>query len=325
MTRTRRRPAGAAVRRFILIVPTLLGISFLAFGLAHAAPGDAASSYVRRVEDNPAPTTEELASARHDLGLDRPFVVQYLRWTGDAISGDLGQSYGTRRPVATEIAHRVPFTAKLTVLAGVVAIMTAVPAGVLSGVRRGGMFDHLARVVSLAGASLPSFWFGLLLIDLMALRLDLVPTGGREGWSSLVLPTLTLAAAPAATLSRFTRSAILEAFAEPYVQTARAKGLTEFRVVAAHVLRPALAPLVTALSVSVGFLLSGAVIVERIFNLPGVGLLTLDAIRQGDYPMIQGVVLYAGLTFALINLLVDLSYRVIDARIGSSAGSASRA
>jgi peptide/nickel transport system permease protein len=309
--------------RLALVVPTLAGVTFLAFALAHAAPGDAAANYVHRIEANPSPTEEDLAAARHRLGLDRPFLIQYGAWARGALSGQLGLSYASRGPVAGEIADTVPLTMELTALAGAVALVVAVPTGIMSAVRRGRLFDHMARMISLGAASFPSFWLALLLIDIVAVRLRLVPTGGREGWTSLVLPTIVLAAAPAARLARFTRAAILESIEEPYVMAARAKGLAEWRVVVSHALRPALGPLVTAFSLSIGFLLSGAVIVESIFNLPGVGRLSLDAIRQGDYPMIQGVVLYGGVTFAVLNLLVDLSYPVIDARVGSADAPAS--
>jgi ABC-type dipeptide/oligopeptide/nickel transport system permease component len=290
--------------------------------LAHAAPGDAASNYVHRVQANPSPTEEDLVAARHDLGLDRPFLLQYGTWARGALSGRLGLSYATRGPVAGEIARTVPLTMELTALAAAIALLVAVPAGVVSAVLRGGPFDHAARLISIGVASFPSFWLALVLIDIVAVRLRLLPTGGREGWTSLVLPTIVLAAAPAARLARFTRAVILESIEEPYVTAARAKGLTEWRVVLSRALRPALGPLVTAFSLSIGFLLSGAVIVESIFNLPGVGRLSLDAIRQGDYPMIQGVVLYGGVTFAILNLLVDLSYSVIDARVGTAGTAA---
>jgi peptide/nickel transport system permease protein len=306
---------GYAARRLVLIVPTLFGVSVLAFGLASFTPGDPATSYLHRVEDNASPTPQDVASVRRELGLDRPVTVRYVAWAAHAASGDLGRSLDNRRPVAAELAHRIPYTLQLAAPAALLAVVIAVPAGILSARYRGRTVDHLARMVALAGASVPGFWLAYLLIGLASVRLRLLPSGGRAGWSSAVLPVVTLAVAPAATLARFTRSIVLESLGDPHVLTARAKGLPEWRIVGWHAFRPALAPLITAIGLSTGFLMSGAVIVESIFAWPGVGLLTLTAIRQGDTPTIQAVVLYTGLTFALINLLVDLSYALVDARL----------
>lgn len=317
--RLRRRRARRAyvLRRCVLVVPTLLGISMLSFALANLTPGDAAAAFVRRVEDKPAPTAEEVADARQELGLDRPLVMQYVSWVANAAQGDLGRSYATRRSVSYELARRIGPTLQLTALAAALALVVAVPAGIVSAVRRNRPFDHVARVLSLAGASVPGFWLALLLIMLAAVHLQLLPAAGRQGWSSFILPTITLAVTPAATLSRFTRSTLLEVLGEDYVRTAHAKGAPRWRVVGWHAFRPALVPLVTALSLSIGALLSGAVVAETIFVWPGVGKLTVDAIQQRDYPMIQGIVLYTGTAFALINLVVDMAYTVIDPRIGA--------
>lgn len=307
------------VRRCLLVVPTLLGISFLAFALANLAPGDAAEEYLVRVENRP-PVPEEIRQVRRDLGLDRPLAVQYLAWVGNAAQGDLGISYSTRRPVVDELARRIPFTLQLTVLASGLALLVAVPAGILCALHRNRLFDQIARMGSLAGASMPSFWLALSLIVVFAVRLSLVPVAGRSDFRSLVLPVVTLAAVPAAVLTRFARSTMLEILEDDFMRTARAKGLREWRVVVAHGLRNALVPLLTAFSLSLGHMVAGAVIVETIFVWPGVGKLALDAIQQRDYPMIQGFVLYAGLGFAAINLLVDLAYGAIDPRIAAAGG-----
>lgn len=307
------------LRRCLLVFPTLLGISFLAFGLANLAPGDAAREYLVRVEGRP-PVPEEVRAVRHDLGLDRPLAVQYVTWAGRAAQGDLGTSYSTRRPVVDELARRIPFTLQLTVLASGLALLVAVPTGIICALHRNRLFDQLARMGSLAGASMPSFWLALSLIVVFAVRLSLVPVAGRSDFRSLILPVLTLAVVPAAVLTRFTRSTMLEILGDDYMRTARAKGMREWRVVVAHGLRNALVPLLTAFSLSLGHMVAGAVIVETIFVWPGVGRLALDAIQQRDYPMIQGFVLYAGLGFAGINLLVDLAYGAIDPRIAAAGG-----
>jgi len=309
------------LRRCVLLVPTLLGISFLAFALANLAPGDPAEQFIRRVSDHP-PAPGEVRQVRHELGLDRSLVAQYATWTGRAVKGNLGISYSTRRPVVKELRHRIPFTLQLTVLAAGLALLIAVPLGIVSALHRNRLIDQAARITSLAGASMPSFWLGLSLIVLFAVRLSLVPVAGRGGYQSYFLPVVTLAVAPAAVLSRFTRSAMLEILDDDYMRTAHAKGLSAWRAVITHGLRNALVPLLTAFGVSLGHLLSGAVIVETIFVWPGVGKLALDAIQQRDYPTIQGFVLYAGATFAAINLLIDLAYGAIDPRIAAAGANA---
>lgn len=302
------------VRRILLVIPTLLAISLFAFALSNLARGDPAEEYARRVTDA-QPTPALVAEIREELGLDRPFVVQYVDWVAHAARGDLGVSYATRRSVAAELADRVPPTLQLTALAGLLALALAVPTGILSAIHRNRFFDHVARVGSLAGASMPSFYLALLLIVLFAVKLGVVPVAGRGDFSSLILPSVTLALGPAAVLARFTRSTMLEVLGDDYVRTARVKGASPGRVVGLHALRNALVPLVTAFGVSLGHLVAGAVIVESIFVWPGVGSLALDAIKQRDLPMIQGFVLYAGAAFAFLNLAVDLAYGAIDPRI----------
>ncbi|HEX2042178.1 MAG TPA: nickel ABC transporter permease [Acidimicrobiales bacterium] len=302
------------VRRLVLVVPTLVGITILAFALASLAPGDPAAEYLRRVYGR-EPTPIELRDERRALGLDRPVVVQYLRWVSGAAHGDLGTSFATRQPVRRELLRRIPFTLELAVPAALLALVVAVPAGIVSAIHRNRVLDHVLRVGSLAGASMPSFWLALLLIILFAVHWSLVPVAGRGGLSGLVLPTVTLAVAPAAVLARFTRSAMLETLGEGYVVTARSKGLTQWFVVGRHAFRNALIPIVTAFTTSLGFLLSGVVVIETIFVWPGVGGLIIDAIQARDYPMIQGFVLYTGIAFLVINLVVDLLYLVIDPRV----------
>lgn len=303
------------LRRVLLVVPTLLGVSLLAFALATLAPGDPAEELLRR-STGYQPTPAEIASTREELGLDRPVAVQYASWLADAARGDLGTSYGTRRPVTHEIVERIPRTLELAVPAALAALVLALALGMLSAVHRNRWPDQIVRVISVAGASMPSFWLALLLIVLFSLKLSVLPVAGREaGVRSLVLPVVALTLAPMAVLARFTRSAMLETLGDDYVRTARAKGLAGWRVIGRHALRNACIPLVTAFGTSLGHLVSGAVIIETIFLWPGVGKLAVDAILQRDYPMIQGFTLYAGLAFVVLNLLVDLSYGALDPRI----------
>lgn len=302
------------VRRLLLVIPTLLGVSFLAFALSNLAPGDPAEQYLRRVLDR-VPTNEEVKETRHDLGLDRPLVVQYANWTWDAARGELGTSYASRRPVAEEVVRRAGYTLQLVIPAALLALLVALPVGTICAVYRSRPTDQVVRLTALAGASMPSFWLALLLILLFAVHLSLVPVAGRGGLASYALPIATLALEPAAVLSRFTRSTMLETLGEDYVRTARAKGVSRWRVVERHALRNALIPVLTYFGTRLGHLVTSSVIVETIFVWPGIGKLTVDAIATRDFPMVQGVVVFAGLTFALINLLVDLSYAAIDPRI----------
>lgn len=302
------------LRRVLLLLPTVFGVSLLAFGVAHASPGDPAVERFRRVEGR-SPTSEEAAAARRELHLDDPLLRQYGRWVDGAVHGDLGRSFTTGLGVSDELRRGLPATAELTLAASLLALLVAVPSGVFAAVHHNRLIDHVLRLGSLGLASMPSFWLALVLIDLVAVRLSLAPVAGRQGLGSLVLPAVAVAAAPAAVLARFTRAAVLETLGEDHVRTGRAKGLAETRVLFRHALRPSLAPLVTAFGSSLGALLVGSVIVETIFVWPGIGQLSITAIFNRDYPMIQGVVLYAGMTFAVVNLLVDLSYSLVDPRI----------
>lgn len=301
-------------RRLLLVLPTLVGVSLLAFGLANLTPGDPAAELLRRTNDQP-PSPEAVAGMRKELGLDRPLAVQYVWWVSDAVRGDLGISYATRRPVTTDISRRIGFTLELAVPAALLALALSLVLGVVSAVNRNRWSDQVIRVMSVIGASMPSFWLALLLIIAFSVKLSLLPVAGRGGATSLVLPIATLTLAPTAVLSRFTRSTMLETLGDDYIRTARAKGLASWRVVGHHALRNACIPLVTAFGTSLGHLVSGAVIIETIFLWPGVGKLAVDAILQRDYPMIQAVTLYGGFVFVAVNLLVDLSYAVIDPRI----------
>lgn len=301
-------------RRVLLVVPTVIGISILTFALSNLTPGDPAYAVASRVRGRPA-TRPEVLRTRKQLGLDRPPVVRYVHWAAQAARGDLGRSYATDAPVRKELFRRVPLTLELAVPAMLLALALSIPAGVLAAMRRNRAADQVLRMSAMAGACMPSFWLALLLIILFSVRLRLLPVAGRGGLGHLVLPTVSLALAPAAVLTRFTRSTMLEALSSDYVTTARAKGLKEWSVVGKHALRNALVQIVTAAGTNFGFLLAGATVIETIFVWPGVGSLLVGAVQQRDYPTIEGFVLYAGASFALLNLLVDVGYALIDPRI----------
>jgi peptide/nickel transport system permease protein len=303
------------LRRLAVLIPTLLGMSFLVFSVASLTPGDPAEEYAQRVRDRP-PTAEELAAARHELRLDRPFVVQYWSWVGHALRGDLGKSFFTRKPVVEEVRHRIPFTLQLAVPAALISLVLALLVGTVCAFYRNRWIDQVVRILSLAGASLPSFWLAFLLIILFSVRLGWFPVAGRQnGLASYVLPVVALSLPSAAVLGRFIRSTLLEILGEDYIRSARSKGLRETLVLRRHALRNSLVPIVTAFGTSLGHLLGGTVVIESIFAWPGLGTLTIEAIRHRDYPMLQAFVLFSGLVVVALNLIVDVSYAAIDPRI----------
>jgi ABC-type dipeptide/oligopeptide/nickel transport system permease component len=302
------------LRRVLLMIPTLIGISILTFGLANATPGDPAFVAAQRSLGR-TPNPQEIVAERRTLRLDRPLPAQYLDWAGRASRGDLGVSFASRRPVRDELLRRIPFTLELALPAMGLALLIAIPAGMVSALRRNRPVDQVVRLLSLAGACMPSFWLALLLIIVFSVKLSLLPVAGRGGFNHLVLPVATLATVPMSILARYTRSTMLEALGSDYVVTARAKGSTPWRVITRHVLRNSLVPVITTVGTQLGFLLAGATVIESIFVWPGVGKLLVDAISARDYPMIEGFVLYAGVAFVVLNLLVDVLYAAIDPRI----------
>lgn len=308
------------LRRLLLLVPIWLGITLMAFGLGRLAPGDPARLIAERQVDG-MPTPQQVERVREEYGLDAALPIQYARWVGNALRGDLGVSFKTGGPVLQELARRFPATLEIAVYGMLVGCALALPLGVLAAVRRGSGVDHASRLVALAGASLPSFWLAFLLIIVFAVQLRLLPVSGRGTPRHLVLPAITLGVALAAPLTRLTRSSMLEVLGEDYVRTARAKGLHERAVLGVHALRNALIPVVTVAGMSFGHLLGGAVIVETVFAWPGVGKLVVDSIFDRDYPLIQGYVLFMGTIFVLINLSVDLLYVWLDPRMRLAAGS----
>jgi ABC-type dipeptide/oligopeptide/nickel transport system permease component len=299
-----------ALRRLVLIIPTLLGVVSLVFAFLHLVPGDPVEIMLG---ESAAPA--DVVALRHDLGLDRPLPVQYVRFLARATHGDLGQSIAFRAPVAAVIADRYPATLELAGAAFLLALTLAVPLGVVAAARAGSMLDRLARLASLAGVCLPSFWLGPLLILAFSIGLGWLPVSGRGGLAHLVLPTVTLALGMVGVLVRLVRGSMLVALGEDYVRTARAKGAPGWRVVAVHALRNALLPVAAVAGLQAGALLAGAIITETIFAWPGLGRLIVEAISARDYPLVQGCVLAIGVSYVGVNLVTDLVYHAIDPRL----------
>jgi len=307
-------------RRLLVAIPTLLALSFLIFTLVSSAPGDPAEELVRRRASSQEPTPAAIREAKAELHLDRPFLTQYGIWLKGAVTGDLGPSFSKKRPVVDEIRDRFGATVELAISALLLVAVLALPFGVLAAMFHRHWADQALRVWALVAASVPGFFLGYLLIIELATRLKLLPVAGRQGLVSLIMPTIVVAATPAAVISRLLRASLLEVFSEDYVRTARSKGLTSVQVVLRHGLRNAAVPVVTYLGTVFGSLLEGVVITELVFAWPGIGRLTVEAISQRDYPMIQAVVLMAGTVYLLTNLAVDMVYGVLDPRIRIEAG-----
>ncbi|MGH7264249.1 MAG: ABC transporter permease [Candidatus Rokuibacteriota bacterium] len=307
-------------RRLVALVPVLAGVSVVVFLVLHLSPGDPAEIML-----GSQATQEDLARLREDLGLTEPLPVQYLRWLGHVLQGDLGRSIWTRRPVLDEVLDRLRATLVLTASGLVLSTVGGIALGIASATRRNSFLDRMSAVVSLFGASMPVFWLGIVLMVIFSLWLGWLPASGMfapygggdlaDLLAHLVLPAVTLGAASTAIVARLTRSSMLEVLGQEYIRTARSKGLVERAVVVRHGLWNALMPIVTVVGVQAGYLLGGAVLTETVFAWPGVGSLMLQGILARDFPLVQGCVLVVALTFALINLGVDLLYAWLDPRI----------
>ena len=302
-------------RRLATLPLLLLGISAVSFGLLNLAPGDPAEIILRQRNPGQLPSAAAVEAMRGQLGLDAPLPAQYARWVSGALAGDLGQSYGTEQPVAAQLARRTVPTALLTAGALALALLVAVPAGIVSAHRRGSLVDVTARLMALVGAAVPSYALAYGLIILFAVKLSWLPAVGYGSPAQIVLPAVALSLAPMAQLMRLIRASMLETLGQDYIRTARAKGLPEQAVAIGHALRNALLPAVAATGVNLGYLLSGAVIVETIFSWPGLGQLMVEAALTRDYPVVQGFVAYIAVVVLLVNLAADLALRVADPRL----------
>lgn len=302
------------VRRCGWLVIVLFGVSVLSFGLGAAAPGDPAEIILARDQAQP-PTEQQVERMRERLGLNRPLPVQYLDWLGSAVRGDLGESWGTGRQVTEAMWARLPATVLLGSAALALAVVLSIPLGVLSAYRRNKPIDHASRIGALFTASFPSYFLAYVLIFVFAVRLGVVPTFGYGTLGHLLLPAATLATGLSAILVRLTRSAMLDVLGEEYVRLARVKGLGAHSVLFVHALRNALIPVLTATTLAFAAVLNGTFIIEWIFAWPGLGRLTIEAIRAQDYPLVQGVVLLTGLVYVGLNFVTDVAYGWLDPRV----------
>lgn len=298
------------IRRILSIIPILVVISIFVFLFVHLIPGDPA----RLVAGQDA-TADDVKIVREELGLDRPLHEQYFTFMGDLSRGDLGKSLKTKKPVIEEIGSRFMPTMTLTLFSMAWAVVFGLIIGVISATNHNKWPDYIGMIIAVSGLSLPSFWLGLMLIQLFSVKLGWFPTGGYGTFAHYILPSMTLGAAVAAVITRFTRSSFLEIMKEDYIRTARAKGLKEKIVVWKHAMRNALLPVITMIGLRFGFLLGGSIVVETVFSWPGMGRLLIDSVKFRDYPVIQAEILLFSLQFIIINLIVDLLYALMNPEI----------
>jgi peptide/nickel transport system permease protein len=304
-----------ALKRMLFVFPVLFGVLFLTFLIMQVAAGDPAKVYWRTHAGNQTPTLAQIEEIRVQLGLNNPLPVQFLRWVGEVVQLKLGKTLYTKQDVAQELFARLPYTLVLTGSALFIAILIAIPLGILSAVYPKSFLDGLVRIFATSGICIPQFWLGLLLVYFVGFKLKLLPQMGSGTPFHLIMPALTLGVGPAAFLTRLVRANMLEIMTQDFVVTACAKGLSRSRLILKHVFRPALIPVVTMIGLQFGFIFGGAVVVETIFSWPGVGKWAVDAIFYRDMPVIRAFVLVMGIIFVTANTLVDLVYMWIDPRI----------
>lgn len=301
------------IRRILFLIPVILGVTLIVFTMLYFTPGDPA-----RLALGESASNEDVVELRHQMNLDRPYLVQYINYiTKMVLHHDIGKSYITKQPVVKELMSCVPSTLKLAASAMFIALLFGIPIGIISAVKQYSIFDNISMVFALIGISMPVFWFGLLLILLFAVQLHVLPASGYGGFKEMILPAIALGAQSVSVMARMTRSSMLEVIRQDYIVTVRAKGQKEIWVVLNHALRNAWIPIITVLGLQFGGLLGGAVLTESIFSIPGVGRLLVDAIKMRDYPIVQGGVLFIAIGFSLVNLCVDLLYAYVDPRIKS--------
>lgn len=300
------------LRRILLLIPVTIGVTFIVYSIMYFTPGDPAM--IMLGENAPE---AELTKLREEMGLNDPFIVQYGRFLKNAVQGDFGRSYSTKKPVFDEVFSRFPATLKLTVAGLAIALAIGIPVGIISATKQYSLMDSVSMILALLGVSMPNFWLGLMLILLFSVKLGLLPSGGDAGFSAMILPAITLGTGVAAIITRMTRSSMLEVIRQDYIRTARAKGVKEKKVINKHALKNALIPIVTVVGLQFGSLLGGAVLTENVFSWPGVGRLMVDAIKQKDTPMVLASVIFISVTFSIVNLVVDILYAYLDPRIKS--------
>jgi peptide/nickel transport system permease protein len=298
------------VRRFLLLFLVLFGVVTLVFFLIHMVPGDPVDIMLG---DNAVLANKQ--ELRHNLGLDQPLHIQYRNYLSGVIRFDLGVSIHSKRPILEEVLERFPASAELMAGAMIISFIIAIPLGILSALKPYGIIDGTSMLVSFLGIAIPNFWLGPLLILLFSIHLDWLPINERGTLAHLILPSITLGTAMAAMLSRMIRSSLLDVLGEDYIKNARAKGLSERKVILKHAMRNALIPVITIIGLQVGVLLSGAIITEAIFDWPGMGSLLLEGIYSRNYPLVQGCILFIATTYVIVNLVTDVLYVWVDPRV----------
>ncbi len=302
------------IRRIIQIVPTLFGISFISFSLLMLFPGDPAEIIIT-TSSGYEPAKEIIEEYRREIGLDEPFIVQYINWLKKIISGDFGVSWTTGEPVLDMIAERFPASLQLFFATFLISAVFSLILGIISALYKDRALDSIIRIFSLLGISIPSFWLGLILIWIFSVKLRILPAFGYGNIEHIILPVLTWSFSFMAIKTRFVRASLLKELSEEYIITARAKGLPEKVVIIRHALRNALIPIITYFSLSMGHLIVGSIMVESVFSWPGLGSLLVESTIKRDFPVVQALILFVGVLFVITNLLIDILYAIIDPRI----------
>ena len=300
------------LKRLLCLIPVIFGIALLIFYIMDQAPADPAAIIL-----GDAATEESIAQLREELGLNDPFFVRFFRYIFDALQGDFGRSYLTNVRVVDEIAVRFPVTLKLAVFGILLSLLIGIPVGIVSAVRQYTFLDYSSMLFTLVLTSMPGFWLGMLMLLLFSLKLGWFPSTGAEGFISFILPTITVSSRSMANIARMTRATMLEVLSQDYIRTARAKGAPERRVIFKHSLKNALIPVITVAGTNFGSLMGGAVLIETVFSMPGLGTLLVTAVRSQNIPVVMGCVLVIAVCFSLINLVVDLLYTFLDPRLKS--------
>ncbi|MCF0229724.1 MAG: ABC transporter permease [Parasporobacterium sp.] len=299
------------IKRILLFIPVIIGVLFIIFTINYFTPSDPVYSIL-----GSNITQEEYQAKEKELGLDQPFLVQFFNYAGKLVTkGDMGVSYINKRPVIDQIWERAPKTLLLGLIGMCITVLIGVPAGIISATKQNSALDYSVTGVSLVFASMPNFWLGLMLMLIFSLKLKWLPASDYSTWLGWVLPCVTLGLGPLANVSRITRSSMLDVIRQDYIRTARAKGLTERKIIFRHALKNALIPVVTVIGFMLSMIMGGSAVIEGIFNFPGIGFMLMTAISQADYPLIMGTVLFISIFVCLINLLVDIVYGFIDPRI----------
>lgn len=298
------------VKRLILIIPILLGISIILFTIMNLTPGDPAQMLIGDTY-----TEDALAQLRSELGLDKPFLVRYANYMLDALRGDFGISYRTRNPVFEEVFSRFPHTVAITFLSIIIQLVVGVIVGIVAAVKQYSVMDTVSQSITMVLASVPDFWIGLMLLLLFSVKLGILPLSGIENWTGYILPAVAVALPYMANLIRLTRSTMLDVMRMDYIQTALAKGVPKKKIIFKHALKNALLPVVTIAGVNISWMLGGTIVIEQVFNIPGIGSLMIQSIRNKDTPVVMATVMFIAVLSCLINLATDLIYAAIDPRV----------